>query len=114
MAKNFHHPGDVMTITSAGAVTAGSLVLQGSLAGVALNGATGAGQDVNIALTGVFSLPKTGSQAWAIGAPIYWTGTAATTTASTNKMIGSAWEIVAGGAGDTIGKVRLNGGVVTA
>jgi predicted RecA/RadA family phage recombinase len=114
MAKNFHQPGDVITITSAGAVTAGSLVLQGSLGGVALNAAAGAGEPVSIALTGVFSLPKTGSQAWAIGAPIYWTGSACTTVASTNKMIGAAWEIVGSGAGETVGKVRLNGGVVTA
>lgn len=114
MAKNYLHPGDVMTITSAGAVTAGAVVLQGSLAGVALNAASGAGQSVNVALTGVFSLPKTGSQAWTVGVPIYWTGTAATTVASTNKMIGTAWEAVTDAAGNTIGKVRLNGGAVTA
>ena len=116
MAKNFIQPGDVIEITSAGAVTAGAGVLQASLFGIALNGAAGAGEPVSIALTGVWSMPKAPSQAWAIGAPVYWDAgnSRATTVASTHKMIGSAWAVVAGGAGDTTGVVRLNGGVVTA
>lgn len=110
--KNFVQPGDTIKIVSTGVVAAGALVLQGSLAGVAINGATGAGQEVELALTGVYRLPKTSAQAWTVGAPIYWTGTECTTTASTNKMIGTAYAVADNPS--ATGLVRLNGGAVTA
>jgi predicted RecA/RadA family phage recombinase len=109
MAKNFLHPGDVLTITAGGTVAAGAVVLNGSLAGVAINSAV-SGEDLNIALSGVYSLPKVGSQAWTVGAAIFWTGTACTTAGgSSNVFIGTATEAVSDGAGNTTGKVRLNG-----
>ncbi|MCB1470839.1 MAG: DUF2190 family protein, partial [Rhizobiaceae bacterium] len=50
-------------------------------------------------------------QAWTAGAKIYWDDTNKRTTnvATSNTLIGVATEAVAGGAGDTIGRVRLNG-----
>ncbi len=58
--------------------------------------------------TGVFELPKVGSQAWTVGVKVYWTsGGAATTTASGNTLIGTAFAAVGSGAGETLGKVRL-------
>lgn len=114
MARNFVAPGDTLTITSAGAVASGAGVLNGSLFGVALNAAAAAGETVVLALRGVFSLPKVGSQAWTVGSPIYWNGTACTNVAGSNKLIGWAYEAVGSGAGETVGKVALNGGVVTA
>jgi predicted RecA/RadA family phage recombinase len=114
MAKNFVQPGDVLEITSAGAVVSGAAVLVGSLLGVALNSVAGAGEKVSLAVQGVFDLPKVGSQAWTVGALIYWTGTACTTTASTNKLIGVAAAAVGSGAGETTGRVRLNGAGITA
>jgi predicted RecA/RadA family phage recombinase len=104
--------GDFLIITATANILAGAGVLLGSLFGVATtdiaNGAQG-----SIALTGIFDLPKVDSQTWTVGAPIYWTGTACTTVASTNKMIGCAAAAVGGGAGLTIGRVRLNGAAVT-
>jgi predicted RecA/RadA family phage recombinase len=63
------------------------------------------------AVTGVFDLTKIGSQAWTVGAKVYWddTNKRCTTVATDNTLIGVAVEAVAGGAGDTIGRVRLNG-----
>jgi len=77
----------------------------GVAAGDAASGAT-----VEAALTGVFDLTKIGSQAWTVGAKIYWddTNKRCTTVATDNTLIGVAVEAVAGGAGDTIGRVRLN------
>lgn len=51
-----------------------------------------------------------GSQAWSVGAKVYWDDTnKRTTTVSTdNTLIGVAVEAVASGASDTIGRVRLN------
>jgi predicted RecA/RadA family phage recombinase len=62
---------------------------------------------------GVFEVTKTGSQAWTVGAAIYGVGTttlvATTATTSGNILIGTAVAAVGSGAGETIGRVRLNG-----
>lgn len=111
--KNFISQGDTLTFTATADVASGDGVLVGSLFGVA----TGAVKDTEtgtLKLTGVFDLPKAGSQAWTVGALIYWTGSACTNVASSNKLIGVAIEAVAGGANDKIGRVRLNGAGITA
>lgn len=111
--KNFVARGDVLEITAPAAIESGEGVLIGSIFGVATtdiaNGARG-----NINLGGVYDLPKAPSQAWTVGALIYWDGSEdrCTTTASTNKLIGVAVAAVGSGAGETIGRVRLNGGAV--
>ena len=58
----------------------------------------------------VFDITKVGSQAWTVGAKVYWddTNKRCTTVATDNTLIGVAVEAVASGAGDTIGRVRLN------
>lgn len=111
--KNFVSRGERLTITASADIASGAGVLVGSLFGVAetaiANGAQGA-----IVLEGIFDLPKAGSQAWTVGALVYWdaANNRCTTTAGTNKIIGVAAAPVSGGAGDTIGRVRLNGGAV--
>jgi predicted RecA/RadA family phage recombinase len=114
MAQNYVVPGETITIASAGAVASGAGVLNGSLFGVALNATTGAGQELTLALTGVWDLPKAGSQAWTVGALIYWDAgnSRCTTVASTHKLIGTAFAAVNDAAGSTTGRVRLNGGAV--
>lgn len=111
--QNHIQTGAVITVAAPADVSSGDGVLLGSLFGVAVTDAL-SGADVALAVEGVFTLPKTASQAWTLGVPVYWTGTACTTTASTNKMIGCAVVAVGSGAGETTGTVRLNGGVVTA
>ena len=68
------------------------------------------GEPIETALVGVFDITKVGSQAWTVGAKVYWddTNKRCTTVATDNTLIGVAVEAVAGGAGDTIGRVRLN------
>ena len=58
----------------------------------------------------MFDLKKVGSQAWAAGDKIYWDNTAkeTTKTATSNTLVGVAIEAVGSGAGETIGRVRLN------
>ena len=84
-------------------------MLVGQLFGVATNDAALAA-DVALDLTGVFELTKIGSQAWAVGALIYWddTNKRCTTVATGNLLIGVAAAAVAGGASNTTGRVRLN------
>jgi predicted RecA/RadA family phage recombinase len=111
--KNYIQPGDRVGVPAPANVASGAGVLVGSLFGVAIADAL-SGAEVQIAVSGVFDLPKVGSQAWTVGSLIYWTGTACTNVASTNKLIGVAVAAVGSGAGETIGRVRLNGAGITA
>jgi predicted RecA/RadA family phage recombinase len=106
--KNFVQPGHTMTVAAPYAVASGAGCLVGSLFGVA-SAAASSGADVEIVTEGVFDLVKAGSQAWTVGARIYWDDTAnvCTTTAASNKLIGVAAAAVGSGAGETIGRVRL-------
>jgi predicted RecA/RadA family phage recombinase len=107
--KNYVQPGATLTLTAPYAVTSGDGLLVGSIFGVAAGDAA-SGAAVETALIGVFDLTKIGSQAWTVGAKVYWddTNKRCTTVATDNTLIGVAVEAVAGGAGDTIGRVRLN------
>jgi predicted RecA/RadA family phage recombinase len=110
MARNFIQPGEILTLTAPYARTAGQGAQVGSIFGVALsdvdNGAAG-----EFRTTGVFKLTKIESQAWTVGAKVYWDNTEkeCTTVATVGMLIGVAAEAVADGAGDVIGAVRLNG-----
>ncbi|WP_149139794.1 DUF2190 family protein [Gemmobacter caeruleus] len=108
--KNYVQPGNTITLTAPYAVTSGDGLLIGSIFGVAA-GTAAVGEAVEAALTGVYDLKKVASQAWAAGDKVYWDNTAkeATKTTTSNTLIGVAVVAVAGGAGDTIGRVRLNG-----
>jgi len=108
--KNYVQPGITLTLTAPYAVTSGDGLLVGAIFGVAAGDAA-SGATVEAALTGVFDLTKIGSQAWTVGAKVYWddTNKRCTTVATDNTLIGVAVEAVAGGAGDTIGRVRMNG-----
>jgi predicted RecA/RadA family phage recombinase len=108
--KNYVQPGATLTLISPYAVTSGNGLLVGSIFGVAAGDAA-SGATIEAALTGVFDLTKIGSQAWTAGAKVYWddTNKRCTTVATDNTLIGVAVEAVAGGAGDTTGRVRLNG-----
>lgn len=107
--KNYVQPGQTLTVTAPYAVASGAGVLVGSLFGVA-TAAAALSATVEIETEGVFDLVKAGSQAWTVGARIYWDDTAknCTTTAASNKLIGVAVAAVGSGAGETIGRVRLS------
>ena len=107
--KNYVQPGNTITLTAPYAVTSGDGLLVGSVFGIASADAA-LNDPVEAALTGVFDLTKVGSQAWTAGAKVYWDDTNKRTTsmATSNTLIGVTTEAVAGGAGDTIGRVRLN------
>ena len=108
--KNFIAVGNTLTITASADVASGDGVLVGSLFGVAAWGAA-SGEQVEINLGGVYDLPKAPSQAWTVGARVYWDAANArcTTAAASNTLIGAATIAVSAGAGEIIGRVRLNG-----
>ena len=106
--KNYVQPGDVVRVPAPADVLSGAGVLVGTLFGVAVHDAL-SGADVEIATTGVYDLPKAGSQAWTVGAAIYWVAASfhCSTTAGANTLIGHAVAAVGSGAGETTGRVRL-------
>jgi len=106
--KNYIQSGDVATIPAPAAVSSGDVVIVGSVVGIAQADAA-SGADVAIVTEGVFELPKTDSQAWTFGAPIYWDATPgeATTVSTDNTLIGVAWEAVASTAGLVFGNVKI-------
>lgn len=106
--RNYITPGEHVTITAAAAITSGQPVLVGDLFGVA-QGDADISEDVVIVRRGVFELPKTGAQAWTVGAKIYWDAgnSACTTTASGNKLIGVAVAVAANPS--ATGRVLLDG-----
>lgn len=108
--KNYVQPGNTITLTAPYAVTSGDGLLVGSIFGVAAGTAI-LGDPVETAVEGVYDLKKVASQAWAVGDKIYWDNTAKNTTKTltSNTLIGVATDVVAGGATDLIGRVRLNG-----
>lgn len=110
--KNFVQPGDMVSVTAPYALASGAGCLVGSLFGVA-SAAADNGAAVEIATRGVFDLAKAGSQAWTVGARIYWDDSAKVTTTAAasgaNKLIGVAVAAVGSGAGETTGRVLLTG-----
>lgn len=119
--KNFVAQGNIITVPTEALLLGESIIggkgylLSGGLFGIATATVEvtdiGQGKDCTLALTGIHDLPKQPSQAWSIGAKIYWDSpnSRATTTATGNTLIGIAMLSTGGTAGETIGRVRLNG-----
>jgi predicted RecA/RadA family phage recombinase len=108
--KNYVQPGRTITLVAPYAVASGDGLLVGAIFGVA-TAAAAVDELVEAHLVGVFDLKKVASQAWSVGDKVYWDNTnkEVTKTASTNTLIGAAIAAVGSTAGETIGRVRLNG-----
>lgn len=86
--KNFVQPGNFMTVTLAAAIVSGAGLLVVDTFGVAAK--SGAiGEEIELALEGVFTLPKAGV-ALDQGEKVYWDNTAKNITdvAMGNKLVG--------------------------
>lgn len=108
--KNYVQAGDTITVPAPYDLLSGEGAKVGQLFGVCTTDAL-SGADVALKTAGVFDLTKAGSQAWTVGALVYWDNTnkRCTTVASGNVLIGAATAAVDNAAGSTIGRVRLNG-----
>lgn len=106
--KNFVQQGKNLDLPAPYNRTSGQGALIGTIFGIAsvdvLLGVTAA-----FVTEGVFDLPKVGSQAWAVGAKVYWddTNKYLTTTSSANTLVGKAVAAVGAGAGETTGRIKL-------
>jgi predicted RecA/RadA family phage recombinase len=108
--KTYVQPGNTITLIAPYDVFSGDGLLVGAIFGVASGDALN-GKLVEATLVGVFDLKKVGSQAWDPGDKVYWddTNKQTTKTATDNTLIGVATDAVGNGAGETVGRVRLNG-----
>lgn len=106
--KNFVSHGDKVTVEAPANVASGQAILIEALFGVA-QGAAMAGQPVVLVTMGIVTLPKVSTQAWTVGAKVYWDDGNArcTTVASGNTLIGVAAAPTGSGAEFTTGDVRL-------
>jgi predicted RecA/RadA family phage recombinase len=108
MATNYIQPGEVCEYTAGANIDSGDLIAINNRAGVALtdiaNGATG-----SVALTGVYTVPKTAGATWSVGQAIYVIAATgiATVTATGNVPAGFAFAAAIEGA--TTGQLLLGG-----
>lgn len=110
--KNFIESGKAPTLTApAGGIVSGKGFLDGLIFAIAAYSAD-AGAPVVGNTSGVYEIDKAASQAWAVGDVIYWDNANKVATndpASGGLRIGLAMGAVAGGAGDVLGRVKLDG-----
>lgn len=92
--KNYVQDGDTITVVAPSAVTSGDFVQVGRVRGIAVT-SVASGASVELKTTGVFTIPKLGSEAFAtVGLPVYCVlasdGVKTVTTASTtaNVLVG--------------------------
>lgn len=110
MAQSFVSDGKVVTLPApSGGAVVGTPYLIGRLLVIAK---TSAAQtvDFDAYVGGRFLVTKAGSQAWTVGANVYWDDTNKnfTTTATSNQYAGVALVAVGSGAGETVGDILMN------
>jgi len=98
--------GDYVDYTPSAAVSAGDVIVQGDLVGVATHDIA-ANTLGALAVTGVFQFPKSDQEALTAGAKVYWdaSNTQVTATADSNKYVGKV--VKAAAQADTTVLVRL-------
>lgn len=106
--RNYIQPGKTLTLPAPAAVLSGEGVVIGSIFGVAAGDAA-SGADVDLAVEGVFELPKVSALAISVGDKVYFDGATGlvSKTASGNTYIGVAVSAAANPSGTV--RVRLNG-----
>lgn len=112
--KNFLAPGRSLYVASAaGSVTAGKVAIVGAHVGVAVNSAA-IGEPYEVALDGVYQLPKSAGAAWTQGQPLMWDASAAAfaavgTPATGDVTSGGFTAFADAGSAAVTGQVRLSG-----
>lgn len=105
--KNKVQSGKVLTLTApTGGVVSGTAYKVGGMVVVACVSAA-EGESFAAEVEGVYTLPKTTSEAWTEGAKLYWDNTAKsfTTTSTSNTLAGFA--AAAAASADTTGNVLV-------
>lgn len=112
MAKNYVQEGEriAYTIPAETTILSGAVVVIGSLIGIALEGGV-AGDIIDVALEGVWNLPKVNTTVIALGDEVFWNaGTSKVTLVATDTPLGKAF--AAAGNGPVVVDVKLVGSAV--
>ena len=105
--KNFIQCGDTLTAPApAGGVVSSGAYLIGVMFGVSVYDAE-AGEPAEFKTTGVFALPKTAAEMWAVGDPINWIAATSKVGKGAGQLIGFAADVALNPS--DVGAVRLNG-----
>ncbi|MES0027965.1 DUF2190 family protein [Mesorhizobium sp. M0040] len=106
--KNYIQPGHVLTIPAAAVTVSGDVVVAGSIVGIAA-GAAAIGDDLDLALGGVYELPKVSALAIAVGDKVYFDAATklVNKTAAGNTLLGVV--VAAAANPSATARVRLNG-----
>jgi len=107
--KTFIQPGNIITVVApVGGITAGQGLLIGGLFGIATSSAL-QGYDVEIAVTGVFDMPKASAAVIAQGDQVAWDDTAKEIALPGVGLYPIGIATTAAGNGATTLSVRLDG-----
>lgn len=106
--KNYIQTGDVVTVTAPTAIASGGGILVGSLFGIACTKAD-TGATVEIAVEGVFDLPKAPDAVFAQGDRVAWDDAAKVMSAPATGLYPVGVAISAAGNGAVAVRVRLDG-----
>lgn len=112
--RNFIQPGEVleMTNTTGADVPSGGVLAKGDVVGVTTVDIP-AGESGNVALEGVFELPKAGGSAWSQGDPLVWDADAgafdlpSNVTLATGDVEHAAFAAADASSASTTGHVKL-------
>lgn len=110
--KNFIQPGKTLSLVAPYAVDSGDLVVSGAIVGVA-SGDADNGASVDVAVSGVFELPKVPAVTFTQGEIVYTTPTGGPVTDNTDADSNSGgtvkvgYAVQAAGVGVSTVKVRL-------
>ena len=113
MTTAFVQEGKTINFVTAGAVAQNAVLPIGSMTGVALSSASGAGQTIAVALRGVHRVPKLAGVAWTAGQRLVWDasgsafGTVAQVTLAAGDVTGPCVAWASAASGDTVGLVKL-------
>lgn len=89
--KNFIKAGNIVSHIATGAIVSGDMVVIGDLAGVA-SSTVANGESVEVALSGVYELPKSNSVEMFQGDSLYSTGGGALDKTDTGVFVGYCFE----------------------
>ena len=115
MARNFIQDGDTLDIVVAAAVTSGTPIAVGALAGIPLTSAA-IGVTAAVRVVGVWSVPKMAGAAFTVGQRVNFRPSASAFTLGTpvaGDLIGAGIAVAAAASGDLTATVRLSPGVAT-
>lgn len=104
--KNFVQKGETLTIAAPDDVTSGQIVAVGALIGVAAGDAA-SGDDMDLVTLGVFTLPKTSTDAVAVGDLVYFDAANGVVTLDDDSGANALVGIAVTAAGNPSGQVNV-------